>query len=78
MTDERLDQELKNFDFSVFSKVRTNLLDKILEKQRKDNLKNFCSFSQQIISERLSDEELDFVAAAGNNYTDKDLKKIKL
>ncbi len=75
MNGEMLDKNLREFDYSVFSKVRDSLLEEILQKQRKNNLKAFMSLSQQLAGERLSDDELDYVVAAGNPNVDKDFKK---
>lgn len=71
MTEEILEKNLREFDYSVFSKVKNSLLEELLQKQR---MKNFKSLSQQWADERLSDDELDYVAAAGNNFLDKDKK----
>lgn len=67
MTNAIFEQELKGFDYSVFSKVRNSLLIELLQRQRKDNMKNFKSLSQQMAESMMTDEELDLVAAAGNN-----------
>ena len=66
MTDKIFEQELKGFDYSVFSKVKDSLLEELLQRQRRDNLTNFTSLSQRLSAEILSDDELDMVAAAGN------------
>ena len=71
MTDESLERNLKVFDFSQFSKVKDSLLDELLQRHR---MKNFKSLSQQLAEEMLSEEELDYVAAAGNPNIDKDKK----
>ena len=71
MTDESLERNLKVFDFSQFSKVKDSLLDTLLQRHR---MKNFKSLSQQLAEEMLSEEELDYVAAAGNPNIDKDKK----
>ena len=71
MTDTMLEKNLKAFDFSQFSKVKDSLLDELLQRHR---MKNFKSLSQQLKEEMLSDEELDYVAAAGNPFVDKDKK----
>ena len=65
MTDKIFEQELKGFDYSVFSKVKDSLLEELLQRQRRDNLANFTSLSQRLSQEVLSDDELDIVAAAG-------------
>ena len=71
MTEEILEKNLREFDYSVFSKVKESLLDELLQKHR---MKNFKSLSQQWADARLSDDELDYVAAAGNPFLDKDKK----
>ena len=71
MTNEMLEKNLKAFDFSEFSKVKESLLDELLQKHR---MKNFKSLSQQLKEEMLSEEDLDYVAAAGNPCIDKDKK----
>ena len=71
MTDTMLEKNLKAFDFSQFSKVKDSLLDELLQRHR---MKNFKSLSQQLKEEMLSEEELDYVAAAGNPFIDKDKK----
>ena len=71
MKDEILERNLREFDFSVFSKVKDSLLEELLQKHR---MKNFKSLSQVLAEEQLSDDELDYVAAAGNPFQDKDKK----
>ena len=66
MTTDKLDMELAAIDFSKFSKVRESLLETLLKKHRQDNFKGFKSLSQELAESRLSLEELDYVAAAGN------------
>ena len=66
MTNDYLDRELAAVDFSKFSKVRESLLETLLQKHRQDNLKGFMSLSQEIFTERMTDEELDYAVAAGN------------
>ena len=73
MTEEILEKNLREFDYSVFSKVKKSLLEEILERQRRDNFK---SFSQKFSEEMLSDDELDYLAAAGNPFLDDKNKKI--
>ncbi len=67
MTNDYLDRELAAVDFSKFSKVRESLLETLLQKHRQDNLKGFMSLSQEIFTERMTDEELDYAVAAGNH-----------
>lgn len=70
MTDEILEKNLRQFDYSVFSKVRGSLLGEIMQKY--DEKTGFKSYSQIMAEEMLSDEELDYAAAAGNpNYNRK-------
>ena len=71
MTENILESNLQAFDFSVFSKVKDSLLEELLKKHR---MKNFKSLSQQLAEEQLSDDELDYVAAAGNPFQDRDKK----
>ena len=71
MTDAILEKNLREFDYSVFSKVKKSLIDELLQKHL---MKNFKSLSQQWADERLSDDELDYLAAAGNPFLDKDKK----
>ena len=75
MTDKILEENLQAFDFSVFSEVRESLLEELLKKHRSDRMKNFKSLSQQI-SEEMSYDELDFVAAAGNPFASEKKEKI--
>ena len=75
MEEKILDEELKAFDFSVFSKIRGNLLEELLQRHRRDRMKNFQSLSQKF-SEEMSDDELDLVVAAGNPYTTDKKEKI--
>lgn len=76
MTEEMFERNLRGFDYSVFSKVKESLLGELLTRHRKDNnLRNFESLSQKMISDRmLTDEELDSVVAAGKNFPDIDKK----
>ena len=68
MTEVILEENLRAFDFSEFSKVKESLLDELLQRHR---MKNFKSLSQQLAEEMLSEEELDYVAAAGNPFLEK-------
>lgn len=72
MTEEILEKNLREFDYSVFSKVKDSLLEEILLRQRKNNFRNFRSLSDEI----LSDDELDYVAAAGSSSLDDKNKKL--
>lgn len=76
MTDINLEKNLSEFDYSVFSKVRNSLLENILQKYDERNFNGFKSLSQMMMEERMTDEELDYVAAAGNPNADKNSKKL--
>ena len=69
-----IESELKNFDYSVFSKVKDSLLEELLQKQRMNKFKNFSSLSQRLSAEAMSDDEVDMVAAAGTTVIKKDEK----
>lgn len=66
MTTDKLDTELAQFDYSEFSAVKKSLLATLLQRHRQDNFKGFKSLSQELSESKLSFEELDYVAAAGN------------
>ena len=74
MTNNIFESELKNFDYSVFSKVKDSLLEELLQKQRMNKFKNFSSLSQRLSAEAMSDDEVDMVAAAGTTLIKKDEK----
>lgn len=61
MTDEILEKNLREFDFSSLSKVKESLLEEILKKYDARNLKSVISED-----EILTDEDLDYAVAAGN------------
>jgi len=63
MTEEKLEQELGIFDFSLCHSVRESLLTKLLTMHRKDNA---AQHSHKWAAARLDEDELDWVAAAGN------------
>jgi len=63
MTEEKLEQELGIFDFSLCHSVRENLLTKLLTMHRKDNA---AQHSHKWAAARMDEDELDLVAAAGN------------
>ena len=65
MKEERLEQELRAFDFSLLHPVRENLLDKLLAMHRSDNAAPAGLLGRKWMAARMSDEELDYVAAAG-------------
>ena len=64
MTEDKLEQELGNFDFSLCHSVRESLLDKLLTMHRKDNA---AQQSHKWAAARLDEDELDWVAAAGTS-----------
>ena len=66
MTDATLEQNLQAFDYSVFSKVKGSLLAELLKRHDADNSRRISGLSRMLTSEMMTDEELDFVAAAGN------------
>ena len=72
MIEENLEKNLRAFDFSQLSKVKESLLDELLQRHR---MKNFKSLSQIMEEEKISDDELDYVAAAGNPNYDGENKK---
>ena len=61
--EDKLEQELGNFDFSLCHSVRESLLDKLLAMHRKDNA---AQHSRKWAAARMDEDELDWVAAAGN------------
>jgi hypothetical protein len=63
MTEEKLEQELGIFDFSLCHSVRESLLTKLLAMHRKDNA---AQHSHKWAAARMDEDELDLVAAAGN------------
>ena len=75
MTENNFEQEMRNFDYSVFSKVKNSLLDELLQKQRADNMKNFKSLSQTMREEFMTEDELDYIAAAGNPSLQSDISE---
>ena len=78
MTNKNFDKELQDFDYSVFSKVKDSLLDELLQKHRQDNLGKYQKFSAMFFDEKMNDEELDYVAAAGNPAIQKNPKDDKI
>lgn len=73
MTDKSLEKNLRGFDFSEFSKVKKSLFNEILFEHRKDNFRRLGNLSDEIMTE----EELDYIAAAGNTATNLDDTEIK-
>ena len=72
MTDTILERNLRGFDYSVFSKVKDSLLEDLLQRQR---MRNFRSLSQQLRAEMMTEDELDYVAAAGTPSIEADKNK---
>ncbi len=68
MDDKLLEQELRQFDFSSCHPVRERLLNRLLAMQ---------PHNSRWQSAKLSDEELDWVAAAGAQNVDKNPFKPK-
>ncbi len=67
MTKYNLDEELAVFDYSVFSAVRDSLLTKLIARHRHDNGKVVSVFTPRLKGFVMSEDELQFVAAAGVN-----------
>lgn len=63
MTEEKLTLELEAFDFSVCHPVKERLLGKLLQMHRADNSRQ--DLKGKRASGRMTDTELDLVAAAG-------------
>ena len=59
-----IDEGLKKFDYSLLSTVRERLLQNLLKMRR--NRKN----SIILLNNLMTDDELDYVSAAGVNYID--------
>ena len=57
-----LDEGLKNFDYSLLSVVRERLLQRLLtmRQNRRSNI--------TLLNSLMTDDELDYVSAAGVNY----------
>ena len=57
-----LDEGLKNFDYSLLSAIRERLLQRLLtmRQNRRSNI--------TLLNSLMTDDELDYVAAAGVNY----------
>ena len=62
MMEDKLEQELDTFDFSLCHSVRESLLDKLLAMHRKDNA---AQHGRKWVAARMDEAELDWVAAAG-------------
>ena len=59
---QKLDEGLKNFDYSLLSATRERLLQNLLT-TRRNRKKSFI-----LLNNLMTDNELDYVAAAGLNY----------
>ena len=57
-----LDEELKSFDYSLLSAARERLLEDLLSMRSNRNK------SKILLNHLITDDELDYVAAAGGNY----------
>lgn len=68
MMEEKLEQELKAFDFSLCHAVREQLWDKLITMHRADNAALTGKHSRKWAAARLDEEELDWAAAAGTAY----------
>ena len=65
MNDEKLTKRLEDFDFSLLHTVRETFRNQLLFMHRRDNA------MQGIMTGRMTDDELDMVAAAGNPALEK-------
>ena len=61
---KNLDEGLKKFDYSLLSAARERLLQRLL-KMRRNRRSNIT-----LLNSLMTDDELDYVAAAGVNYVD--------
>ena len=59
---QEIELELKSFDYSLLSAVRERLLQRLLTTRR--NRRN----NTILLNSLMTDEELDYVSAAGVNY----------
>ena len=57
-----IDEGLKNFDYSLLSAIRKQLLQRLLTMRQ--NRRSNITLSNNL----MTDDELDYVAAAGVNY----------
>ena len=65
MNDEKLTKRLEDFDFSLLHPVREALWNKLIFMHRQDNA------TPSIMTDKMTDDELDMVAAAGNPALEK-------
>ena len=63
MDSDRLDNELKNFDFSLCHPIREQLLRQLLALHRQENA---APKSSLWTSRKMSEDEMDWASAAGN------------
>ena len=68
MMEEKLEQELEAFDFSLCHPVREHLWDKLIAMHRADNAVFTDNHKRKWAAARLDEDELDWVAAAGQDY----------
>ena len=61
--DDALERDLQIYDFSQHHPIRDSLFSRLLIMHRMDNMPKFWRRNQL-----LSDDELDYVAAAGNMH----------
>lgn len=73
MDDKILTTELEHFDFSECHPIKEKLLQELLTMHRRDQQKNRGKFGGW--AGKLSDEELDWAAAAGNPHLQDKEKK---
>ena len=64
MNEMELEQKLRAFDYTTLDTVKENLKDKLLAMHRRDN-QNVLSLRSKWNDKRLSEDELDYAAAAG-------------
>ena len=64
MNEMELEQKLRAFDYTTLDTVKENLKDKLLAMHRRDN-QTVLSFRSKWNDKRLSEDELDYSAAAG-------------
>ena len=65
MDDEKLTKRLEDFDFYLLHPVRETLRNQLLFMHRRDNA------MKGIMTGKMTDDELDMVAAAGNPALEK-------
>ena len=71
MPEENWESDLEVFDYSVYSNVRSSLLQELLAKHRRDNGDGRALFSaKRLRLKRIAEADLETVAAAGVLYGD--------